>query len=117
MFHIEREVLDFVVLTRVFGEVDLNAMDDLRQAVDTALALATAPFPVIIDLERVTFLSSTGLGELVLATRRARELGCELRLVATGRAVARPIEVTGLDAELDVRPTLADALAPRAAVL
>jgi anti-sigma B factor antagonist len=117
VFHIEREVLDFVVLTRVFGEVDLNTLDTLRQALDTALALATAPFPVVLDLERVTFLSSAGLGALVAAARRARELGSDLRLVAAGRAVVRPIQVTGLDAELDVRATLADALAPRAAVL
>jgi anti-sigma B factor antagonist len=116
VFHIEREVHDFVVLIRVFGEIDLNTRDDLGQALDTALALSTAPFPVVIDLRRVTFLSSTGLGTLVAAARRARELGCELRLVATERAVVRPIELTGLDGELIVRATLAEALAPGAAV-
>lgn len=110
MFHIERVIHDFVVVTRVHGEIDLNVMDDLRQAFGTALALTTAPFPMVVDLEGVSFLSSAGLNELIETDRRARERGAELRVVATRREVLRPLEITGLLGLLDVRDSVEDAM-------
>ena len=110
MFHIEREIHDFVVLTRVFGEIDLNVVDDLRTALSTALALTTEPFPLVIDLSGVTFLSSAGLNELVTLDQRARERGVELRLVAARREVLRPLDLTGLRDRFDIRATPEDAL-------
>lgn len=112
-FHVEREIQDFAVLTRVFGEIDLNVIDDLKQAFDTALALTTAPFPLVVDLDGVTFLSSAGLGELLTTDQRARELGASLRIVATRREVVRPLDITGLMDQLDVRDSVEDALADR----
>lgn len=110
MFHIDREIHDFVVLTRVHGEIDLNVMDDLRQALGIALALTTAPFPMVVDLDGVTFMASAGLNELIETDRRAREQGAELRVVANRREVLRPLEITGLLGQLDVRKSVEDAV-------
>jgi anti-sigma B factor antagonist len=117
VFHIEREIHDFVVLTRVHGEIDINVVDEVRQAFATALALTTQPFPVVVDLDGVTFLASCGLNELLAADEQARERGAALRIVATRREVLRPLEITGLMELLDVRGSVEDALSgadPRA---
>jgi anti-sigma B factor antagonist len=111
VFHIERKIHDFVVLTHVHGELDLNVLDDVRQAFATALALTTSPFPMVVDLDGVTFLASCGLNELLATDKRAREQGGELRIVATRREVLRPLEITGLLELLDVRGSIEEALA------
>jgi anti-sigma B factor antagonist len=110
VLHIQREIHDFAVLTRVIGEIDLNVVDELRGALDTALALTTAPYPMVVDLDGVSFLSSAGLSELVGVNERARARGAEVRFVATRREVLRPLGLTGLLDTLDVRATVDEAL-------
>ncbi|GAB3456596.1 STAS domain-containing protein [Actinophytocola sediminis] len=108
--HIEREIHDFVVLTRIHGEFDLDGLDQVRRAFATALALSTPPFPMVVDLDGVTFLTSIGLNELIMIDRQARERGIDLRIVATRRQVLRPMQITKLLEVLDVRSSVQDAL-------
>jgi anti-anti-sigma factor len=64
----------------------------------------------VIDLSEVVFLASVGMAELVRAHRQLRA-EIPVRIVATGRLVLRPLELTRLTDELDIHPTLATALA------
>ncbi|WP_425546623.1 STAS domain-containing protein [Amycolatopsis minnesotensis] len=57
----------------------------------------------------MSFLHSAGLNTLVEIHYRAHTK-TEVRVVAAERVTRRPLELTGLDTELKVRPTLADAL-------
>ena len=82
------------VLLTVTGEVDSSTAPSLRAAVDTAFADGARSLTV--DLEGVTFLDSAGLCVLAAAHRRAAEDGVVLRVVASGRAVVRPLQITGL---------------------
>lgn len=84
------------VLT-VRGEVDTLtaprlglALDELvdRPGDDTGREIA-------VDLGGVTFLASSGLGVLIHSARRAARDDRRLFVVATNRAVLRPLEVTG----------------------
>ncbi len=51
---------------------------------------------ITIDLDGVTFLDSAGLCVLASAHRRAVARGLRLRVLASGRAVIRPLQITGL---------------------
>lgn len=51
---------------------------------------------LVVDLCAVTFLDSAGLCVLAAAHRRAREQGVPMRLLASSRAVVRPLQITGL---------------------
>ena len=82
-----------VVLT-VTGEVDSSTAPSLRAVVDTAFADGARALTV--DLDGVTFLDSAGLCVLAGAHRRAAEDGVALRVVASTRAVVRPLQITGL---------------------
>ena len=55
-----------------------------------------------VDLTGVTFLDSAGLCVLAAAHRRAARGDVRLRVVATSRAVIRPMQITGLYDLLDV---------------
>jgi anti-sigma B factor antagonist len=85
-------------LVAVGGEVDSTTAPLLGVELDTALdRLAGTPgAEVVIDLCEVTFLDSAGLSVLARGHRRAVSDGTRVRVLATNRAVARPLEITGL---------------------
>ena len=82
------------VLLTVAGEVDSSSASSLRAAVDSAFADGARV--LTIDLDGVTFLDSAGLCVLAGAHRRAAEEGVRLRVLASTRAVIRPLQITGL---------------------
>jgi anti-sigma B factor antagonist len=82
------------VTVTVVGEVDTFTAPVLRSSLDAQLE--QQPKELVIDLSGVQFLGSAGLAVLVETQKSARARGVELRLVATTRAVTRPLEVTGL---------------------
>lgn len=84
------------VLT-VRGEVDTLTAPRLQTALDELLDLPPDGDgrDLAVDLEGVTFLASSGLGVLIHTARRAARDGRRLFVVATNRAVLRPLEVTG----------------------
>ena len=85
---------DGVVTVTVVGEVDTFTAPVLRSTLDSQLE--QQPRELVIDLSGVQFLGSAGLAVLVETQKSARAREVALRLIATTRAVTRPLEVTGL---------------------
>ncbi|WP_051516048.1 STAS domain-containing protein [Candidatus Blastococcus massiliensis] len=85
---------DGVVTVKVVGEVDTFTAPVLRSTLDSQLE--QSPSELVIDLSGVQFLGSAGLAVLVETQKSARSREVALRLIATTRAVTRPLEVTGL---------------------
>jgi len=80
------------VLT-VSGEIDTLTAPQLSTALDELLAVSDGDLAV--DMDGVTFLASSGLGVLIHAARDAARRHRMLYVVASNRAVLRPLEVTG----------------------
>jgi anti-sigma B factor antagonist len=76
------------------GEIDSTSAPALRQQLDTLLDGDVREFTV--DLGRVTFLDSAGLCVLAAAHRRALHQDVRMRVLASSRAVIRPLQITGL---------------------
>jgi anti-anti-sigma factor len=89
------------ITVQVDGEVDLATVDQLRDALDVAVAKGVRQ--VIVDLRGVSFLGGAGLNCLADASQRAEATGCRLYTIATQRVVARAIEITGLAPALRLR--------------
>jgi anti-sigma B factor antagonist len=105
-----RDVRDRTVVT-VAGEIDVYTAPQLReQLIELANAGATK---LVLDLERVEMLDSTGLGVLLGASKRARERGGSLRLVCTHERILRIIRITGLIKVLPVHSSVRAAVAAR----
>ncbi|WP_028926029.1 STAS domain-containing protein [Pseudonocardia acaciae] len=81
-------------LLRVAGEVDMLTSPMLRDGVADALALE--PRLLVIELDGIEFLGTSGLAALFEARDEASRRGCELRLVCSSRRVLRPLEIAGL---------------------
>lgn len=89
------------------GELDLAASEGFWSELEPLLEPAGL---VVLDGSELDFLDSSGLRILILASRRAEELGGRLRLVAPHRAVQRTLDLTGAKAILETRASLEDAL-------
>lgn len=95
-------------LLEVHGEVDLVSAPMLR---DHLLdLLEDPPSAVVIDLDDVPFLDSTGLGVIVAAYKRASALGVPLSLARPRRIVANALTLVRIDTVIPVHATIEDAV-------
>ena len=78
----------------VSGEVDVATVPRLREQLHGLVAEGN--IRIIVDLDGVDFLDSTGLGVLVGALKRVRSNDGELVLVCTQPRIRKVFEVTGL---------------------
>ena len=85
------------------GEIDSSTAPQLRDRLDEVLDSGITE--LVVDLGGVTFLDSAGLCVLAAAHRRAAEEDVVLRVLASHRAVIRPLEITGLWELLGVERT------------
>jgi anti-sigma B factor antagonist len=92
----------------VAGEVDVYTGPTLRDRISDLLD--SGSHDLVVDLGRVDFIDSTGLGVLVGALNRTRELGGTLQLVCSQERVLKLLRITGLDQVFLVRPSLNAAL-------
>jgi anti-sigma B factor antagonist len=76
------------------GEIDSTSAPVLRERLETLLEAEVAEFTV--DLTAVTFLDSAGLCVLAAAHRSAARQDVTMRVLASSRAVIRPLQITGL---------------------
>ena len=89
------EVSDPAPMARitVTGEIDSSSAPLLREHLDTLLESPLSD--LTIDLVGVTFLDSAGLCVLAAVHRRVGGQ-VALRVLASSRAVIRPLQITGL---------------------
>ncbi|MGH2853279.1 MAG: STAS domain-containing protein [Solirubrobacteraceae bacterium] len=86
-------VEDGTVSIALEGELDLAGARQLEESL--AAAEREDPALLVVDLEGLQFIDSTGLRLLLQADARARERGYELVLRPGEPAVQRAFEVTG----------------------
>ncbi len=89
-----RTAEDGTVIVAAVGEVDTFTAAPLRSMLDAQLE--EQPPELVIDLSGIRYLGSAGLAVLVETQKAAGVRDVPLRLIATNRAVTRPLEVTGL---------------------
>ncbi len=85
-----------VLTASLIGELDHHAAADLRQRIDTAV-LSCRPRRLVVDLSRLTFMDSSGIGLIMGRYRLMVSLGGEVRLAGTSPRMERMIRLAGLD--------------------
>jgi len=83
----------FTVLA-VTGEVDVYTAPRLRERLVELVSQGN--HQIVVDLEGVDFLDSTGLGVLVGGLKRLRSHDGDLTLVCTHQRILKVFEITGL---------------------
>ncbi len=96
-------------ILEVVGEVDLYTAPTLH---DRLLAMIDGGTrSLVVDLEGVGFMDSSGLGVLVGGLKRLRENGGQMSLVCREGSTLKVLTVTGLDRVFPIHSTVADATA------
>jgi anti-sigma B factor antagonist len=96
-----------VCVATVLGEVDVYTSPQLKtkllESIDSGCSR------LVIALDGVSFIDSSGLGVLVGALRRLKERGDDLRIVCTREQILRIFRITGLDKVFPIVATLDEA--------
>ncbi|HEX8518938.1 MAG TPA: anti-sigma factor antagonist [Pseudonocardia sp.] len=99
------------VVIEVGGEVDMLTSPQLRAVVLEQFEPSAGIELVVLGMDDVTFLGTSGLAVLIEVREAAHAAGVELRLACTARRVLRPLTIAGLIPLFDIHPTLDEALA------
>jgi anti-sigma B factor antagonist len=97
-----RHEKDRVVLS-LRGELDLASAPLLQSEVESReITTATT---VVLDLQELTFIDSTGLRVLLSAHDRSRQAGQEFAVTRGSQQVQRLLSITGVDEHLRIIAT------------
>lgn len=95
-------------VVQVGGEIDVYTAPKLRERL---VALVEAgEYHLVIDLEGVGFLDSTGLGVLVGALKRVRTHDGSLQLVCAQERIVKIFRITGLTKVFAIHDSVGAAL-------
>lgn len=101
----ERRDGDIAILA-VTGTLDVLSAPELEARIKATTP--NSPTAVVVDLTRVDFLGSSGMG--VLVTAHTYLAPTRVVLVADGPATSRPLKLIGIADIIDIFPTLDQAL-------
>ncbi|MDD3717549.1 MAG: STAS domain-containing protein [Actinomycetota bacterium] len=76
------------------GEVDVYSAPKLRETIKDLVD--EGKYNIVVDLERVAFLDSTGLGVLVGGLKRVKHHSGELGIICGQEKILRIFRITGL---------------------
>ena len=102
---------DGIEVIDVHGEIDMYTAPQLR---DLLIALVSrGSYQLVVNLDQVGFLDSTGLGVLVGGLRRVRACDGSLDLVCTRERILNIFRITGLTQVFGIYQTVDQAIAAR----
>ena len=101
---VQVEEQDGWAVARASGDLDLTTAPRLREEL-VRVVVGGQP-RVILDLQEVDFVDSTGLGVIVGLLKRTRSQGGDLRLVSTRPGMRKILELTALDRALPLAATV-----------
>ena len=104
----EHEPDERTTVIAVTGEIHVSTAPEFSRRLNDAIARGKTG--LVLDLEQVTFIDSTGLSVLLNALRRVTRRGGRLAIVCTNPTVLRLFQITRLDTTFDLRSSLGSAL-------
>ena len=107
-FSLDLAVDGATAVLAVGGEIDLHNAGELSALGLQALEQAEVA-TIVVDMTKLTFLDSTGVGALIQIREKAVEGGREMYLRNVPARVSRVLTITGLDATFDKRDSEAGA--------
>jgi anti-sigma B factor antagonist len=96
-------------IIEVGGEIDVYTAPRLREAI--VAAIDAGHTRLVVDVEKVEFLDSTGLGVLVGALKKVRADSGTLDIVCTQERILKIFDITGLDKVFGLHDSVPAAIA------
>jgi anti-sigma B factor antagonist len=103
-----RQVDNGVTVVAPTGRLDVAGAPALKDAISEVVK--NGPPRVVIDMEGISFVDSTGLGSVIAALKQIRSSQGDLRLAAPNQQVRVVLELTTLDRVFPYFSTVEEAL-------
>jgi anti-sigma B factor antagonist len=100
---------DGIEVIDVQGEIDLYMAPRLRELLIDLVSQGS--YRLVVNLDKVGFLDSTGLGVLVGGLKRVRAHDGSLDLVCTQQRILKILKITGLTQVFGIYQTVDQAIA------
>lgn len=97
-----------VTLFKIDGRIDSSNASQLGDALTDRINKGA--LNIVVDLEKVDYMSSGGLRELVAALKRTKKDGGDLRLCSPSQRVREVLELAGLDSLFQIFDTQVSAV-------
>lgn len=104
-----RRTGDRTAVVAVVGDVDLHTASELRTRAQ-AVVDQGAPH-LVLDMEQVDFVDSTGLTTLIVLLQAAQAAGGSLRVARIPERLVRMVTITGVSQLIPMYDTVDEALA------
>lgn len=91
-------------IVEVGGEIDVYTAPTLRDRLNSLVA--EGHHHLVVDMQGVEFLDSTGLGVLVGGLKRVRSHDGSLRLVCSDERILKVFRITGLTKVFQIHETV-----------
>ncbi len=91
--NVKTEKIDDITLIEIDGEVDTYTSSKIKQ--DILQVVEQTP-KIIISMEKVKFIDSTGLGILIGVLKKVKEKEGEMIIVSPNSYINQIFEITGL---------------------
>jgi anti-sigma B factor antagonist len=97
---------DYRIL-RPAGDLDVYTVGSLRDAIGDVIEQESPR--IVVDLDSVPFMDSSGLGALMGGVRRLREAGGDLAIACTREQHLKLFTITGFGEGVSIAPTVEEA--------
>ncbi|MGA2141047.1 MAG: STAS domain-containing protein [Brevinematales bacterium] len=102
-----REVGDIVIFD-INGEIDLYNAPEIKEKIKDELNKNKVN--VVINLDRVSYIDSSGIGVLISSLSNLKKIGGALKLINVYASVRKVFELTKLTSFFDIYDNESDAL-------
>ncbi len=94
LFKIDSEIKNTIPFLKIEGDIDLHTCPELRSALQ--IFLKDSPNKLILDLNHVTYIDSTGLGVIALTAKQMAGHEGKIYAVCSQPHIRKVFELSGL---------------------
>lgn len=95
---ITKETNGSQITLKLDGWLDTVSSPELGAAVEEI----TAASAIVLDFDKVEYIASSGLRQVVACHKKAKELGADFSLVNVGTETMSIFQLTGLDKKINI---------------
>lgn len=106
-FSVETESSDDFAVIRLEGAVDAHTAPQFEEAVQSVIEAGQNK--IIVDCEKLTYISSAGLGVFMGFIEEVRDEGGDIKICGLSDKAKQPFEILGFESLYDFCPDVASA--------
>ncbi len=98
---LEFSLNDNILRIKIKGDIDHHSAKQTRETIDNQI-LSTKPIIVILELNSVEFMDSSGLGLILGRYTLVSEIGAKLVLFRPSRRIRKILELAGIERIMEI---------------